>query len=115
MGGSSSGSSFSSDDMSKMQQAAEARLKQLASGSTKVLFACEQADRQSLESHLARSNVFDPKRVILIDSSQQQQVDGAVAGATFFVAFTNHATSAAFIDSVADKVLMKKMPALHVQ
>jgi hypothetical protein len=101
--------------MSKMQEAAEARLKALASGSTKVLFICEQADRRSLDSHLARSQVFTASRIVVVDSGQPEQIDGALSGATFLVAFTNTATIATFIDSALDKALLKRIGVLHVQ
>lgn len=115
MGGSSDSSNFSSTHMSKMQEAAEARLKALASGSTKVLFICEQADRKSLDSHLARSQVFKGDRVVVIDGSQSAQIDEALGYVTFLVAFTNEATAAPFIDSVVDKALIKRIGAVHVQ
>ena len=49
MGGSGSGGGFSSSEAEKVQRAAEARLKAIASKSTKVLFVCEVIDKKSLE------------------------------------------------------------------
>lgn len=54
MGGGGGGGGFSPSDATKVQEAAEARLKAVASKSTKVLFACEAIDKQSLELHLAQ-------------------------------------------------------------
>jgi hypothetical protein len=115
MGGSSSGGTFSSDDMKKMQEAAEARLRVLASQSTKILFICEDLDSRSLQSHLSRSSAFKPNRTISLSASQSGQVDDALEVVTFLVPFTNETTSAPFIDGVMDKALLKKLAGVHVQ
>jgi hypothetical protein len=115
MGGSGGGGGFSSSDMSKMQEAAEARLKALASKSTKVLFVCEAVDRKSLESHLARSRIFQKNRTVVIDASQSKQVDAALDATTFLISFTNDTKDAPFIDSVIDKALAKKIGGVQVQ
>ena len=67
MGG-SSGPSFSQNEL-RLQQAAEERLRVLASQSSKVLFVCEIADRKSLDFHLARSTTFTGNCVSIVDSS----------------------------------------------
>lgn len=115
MGGSGGGGGFSSSDMSKMQEAAEARLKALASKSTKVLFVCETADRKSLDSHLTRSRSFKKDRTTVIDASEATKVDSELNTTTFLVGYTNDTKSAAFIDSVIDKALVKKIGGVHVQ
>jgi hypothetical protein len=115
MGGSGGGGGFSSSDMSKMQEAADARLKALASKSTKVLFVCETVDRKSLNSHLARSKAFKKGRVAVIDASEANKIDNELDSSTFLVAFTDDTKSAAFIDTVIDKVLVRKIGGVHVQ
>lgn len=69
MGG-GSGGSFSSSEAAQVEKAAEARLKAIASKSTKILFVCEEEDRKSLDSHLARSTVFKGARTTVVDSTQ---------------------------------------------
>jgi hypothetical protein len=115
MGGGSGGGGFSSSDMAKVQEAAEARLKAIASKSTKVLFVCEAIDKKSLESHLARSKVFPNDRTVVIGSAEANTVDTALDNTTFLVVFTNQTKSTAFIDSVIDKALTKKTSGLHVK
>jgi|SRR5579859_2095909 len=115
MGGGSSGGGFSPSDAQQVQKAAEARLRDIASKSTKVLFVCEAADKRALESHLARSKVFPNDRTIIIDSSQASMVDAALDSTTFLVAFTDEAKSTPFIDSVIDKALVKKISGVHVK
>jgi hypothetical protein len=115
MGGSGGSGGFSSSDMSRMQEAAEARLKALASKSTKVLFVCEDVDKKSLESHLARSRVFKKDRITVIVGSQSNNVDTAIDSTTFLVAFTNETKDAPFIDSVIDKAHVKKIGGVHVR
>jgi hypothetical protein len=100
--------------MSKMQEAAEARLKALASKSTKVLFVCEEVDKKSLESHLARSQVFKKNRAVVISAKQSMSVDAVLDSATFLVAFTDKTKGAPFIDIVIDKALVKRIGGVHV-
>jgi hypothetical protein len=114
MGG-GGGGGFSQSDADQVQKAAEARLKAIASKSTKVLFICEAIDKKSLESHLARSKAFPKERIEVIDSSQANKVDAALDAVTFVVAFTEEAKSASFIDSVVDKVLIKKIYGVRVK
>jgi hypothetical protein len=115
MGGSGGGGSFSSSDMAKMEQAAEARLKALASKSTKVLFVCEQVDRKALDSLLAQSRVFTTARAAVIDGSESQHIDAALDGTSFLVAFTSAAKGSPFIDAAIDKAFAKKIPGVHVK
>ena len=114
MGG-SGGGGFSSSEAEQVQKAAEARLKAIASNSTRVLFVCEAVDTKSLESHLARSKAFAEGRTIVIDSVRANQVDAALERATFLVVFTNVAKATQFIDSVIDKALAKKISGVHVK
>jgi|SRR5580693_176816 hypothetical protein len=115
MGGSGGGGSFSSKDMSKIQEAAEERLRALASTSTKVLFVCEGSDKASLEGLLAKSSVFTKDRIIVVDASEANKVDGALDGASFLVYFTDTAKAASFIDGVIDKAMVKKIGGVHVK
>ena len=115
MGGGGGGGGFSSGDATKVQEAAEARLKAIASKSTKVLFVCEETDRKSLESHLARSKAFPKNRTAVIDSSQANKVDAALDSTTFLVVFTNEAKATPFVDSVIDKGLKAKISGVHVK
>ena len=100
--------------MTKIQEAAEARLKTLASKSTKVLFVCEAVDRKSLDSHLAKSQVFPKGRAAVVDGSQPGQIDAQLDSSTFLVTFTNQTKNAPFIDVVVDKALVKKIGVVHV-
>lgn len=116
MGGSGGGGGFSSSDMAKLQEAADARLKSVASQSTKILFACEKEDRKALEARLAKSAVFKAKdRVVVIDSSQAGSEDKALAGSTFLCLFTDAAKTTKFLDVVIDKALAAKLSGVHVQ
>jgi len=115
MGGGGGGGGFSSSDMTKVQEAAEARLKAIASKSTKVLFVCEAADKKSLETHLAQSAAFPKGRAVVIDSSQAKAVDAALDTVTFLVAFTDETKATPFIDSMIDKALAKKISGIHVK
>ena len=115
MGGSGGGGSFSSADMSKIQHAAEERLKALASKSTKVLFVCETTDKQSLEVLLAKSSAFTSGRAVVIDASDANKVDAVLDDASFLVCFTDATKSAPFIDSAIDKAMVKKIGGVHVK
>jgi PleD family two-component response regulator len=115
MGGGGGGGGFSSSDMAKMQEAAEARLRAIASKSTKILFVCENIDKQSLESHVAQSKAFPKNRTTVLDATQATKVDAQLESATFLVVFTDQTKSTAFIDSVIDKALLKKMSGVHVK
>jgi hypothetical protein len=115
MGGSGGGGSFSSKDMAKIQEAAEQRLRAIASKSTKVFFVCEQPDRPSLDALLARSAVFHKDRVIVADNNQASSVDEFLKGSSFLVCFTDSATDSAFIDVAIDKALQKSLGVVHVK
>ena len=115
MGGTGGGGSFSSSDMQRIQDAANERLKAIASKSTKVLFVCEALDRKSLDAQLTKSSVFKPGRYISIDGSEAAKVDSAIDTTTFIVAYTNGAKVAAFVDVAIDKALVKKIGGVHVK
>jgi hypothetical protein len=115
MGGGGGGSGISSSDMSKLQQAADERLRSLASNSSKVLFVCEEIDRSSLEAHIVDSHVFRKDRISLLDSSRAGDADGLIESSTFLVVFTDAATNTRFLDAVIDKALVKKMGSVHVK
>jgi hypothetical protein len=115
MGGGGGGSGISPSDMSKLQQAADERLRILASNSTRVLFICETIDRASLEAHIAASEVFKRDRLAVLDGSQSDDADRLVASSTFLVVFTDAATNTRFIDTIIDKALVKKMGSVHVK
>ncbi len=115
MGGSSSGGSFSSKDMSKIQEAAEERLRALASKSTKILFVCESSDKGVLETLLAKSVVFTKGRFVVIDASQASEVDSVLQTVTFVVYFTDATKTTSFIDGVVDKAMENKIGGVHVK
>jgi hypothetical protein len=115
MGGGGGGSGISPSDMSKLQQAADERLKVLASNSTRILLVCEALDRASLEAHIASSEVFKGDRVALLDGNQSSAADGLIATSTFLVVFTDAATNTRFLDTIIDKALTKKMGSVHVK
>jgi hypothetical protein len=115
MGGGGGGSGISSSDMSKLQQAADERLKVLASNSTRILFVCEALDRASLEAHIAASEVFKSDRLAILDGNQSSTADGLIDSSTFLVVFTDAATDTRFLDAIIDKALIKKMGSVHVK
>jgi hypothetical protein len=116
MGGSKSGGGFSTAEMAKMQAAAESRLRELASRSTKVLFVCESVDTRALQSHLARSTaIFAGNRTLVVDAGNSTSLDSALSQSTFLVVFTDQTKDSQFVDSVVDKALLKRMPGLHVK
>jgi hypothetical protein len=115
MGGTGGGGSFSSKDMSKIQEAAEERLRALASKSTKVLFVCEALDKKALDALLSKSSIFPKERVVVVDSSEAAKVDSTLDGISFLVCFTDAATSTTFIDAAIDKVTAKKIGGVHVK
>ena len=115
MGGSGGGGGFSSTEAEQVQKAAEARLKAIASKSTKVLFVCEAVDKRSLDSHLARSKVFGEGRTVVIDGGQANKVGAALDSTTFLVVFTNETKTTPFIDGAIDKALAKKISGVHVK
>jgi hypothetical protein len=114
MGG-GSGGGFSSSEAEQVEKAAEARLKAIASRSTRILFICEEEDRRSLDSHLARSTAFEKERVTVVDNTKTTAVDAVLDATTFLVAFTNETKAAPFIDGVIDKALVKKISGVHVK
>jgi hypothetical protein len=113
MGG--GGGGLSTEDASKVQEAAEARLRAIASKSTKVLFVCEESDRKSLDSFLERSTVFPRNRTAIIDGSQASLVDAALDSVTFLVVFSDQAQSTPFVDTAIDMALRKKISGVHVK
>ena len=115
MGGGGGGSGISPGDMSKLQQAADERLKVLASNSTRILFVCEALDRATLEAHIAASEVFKSDRLAVLDGSQPSTADGLIESSTFLVVFTDTATDTRFIDTIIDKALLRKMGSVHVK
>jgi hypothetical protein len=115
MGGGGGGSGISSSDMSKLQQAADERLRILASNSTRVLFVCEATDRASLDAHIAASEVFRSDRLAVLDGNQSSAADGLIESSTFLVVFTDTATNTRFLDAVIDKALVRKMGSVHVK
>jgi hypothetical protein len=115
MGGGGGGSGISSSDMSKLQQAADERLKVLASNSTRILFVCEALDRASLEAHLGVSQVFKSDRLAILDGNQSSTADGLIESSTFLVVFTDAASDTRFLDATIDKALIKKMGSVHVK
>jgi hypothetical protein len=114
MGG-GGGGGFSNDDASKVQEAAEARLRAIASKSTKVLFVCEESDRKSLDSLLGSSTVFPGDRTTIIDGRQASQVDATLDSATFLVVFTDQTKSTPFVDTAIEKATTKKISGVHVK
>jgi hypothetical protein len=114
MGG-SSGGGLSSIDLSKLTQAADERLKQLAQTGTRILFACEKEDRKSLDSHLARSKVFDPKKYDVFDSSSEAAALEEIAKCSIVVVFTDSVDKASFLDRVAEASLAKKKQGIHAK
>jgi hypothetical protein len=115
MGGRSDREGFSSADMDRMRQLAEARLRELASNSTKVLFACEDTDRKALDTLLTESKVLQKDRISVTDNSQAKDLEAAFAGITFLVVFTDKTKHASFIDTAIDKALDQKVRGLHVR
>jgi hypothetical protein len=115
-GGGSGGSSISSDELAKLEAAASARLKDLASKSDVILFAAEEVDRRSLDSHLENSKeVFPPARIIVFDGSNEAAALSAVSGSSFVVLFTDKAKDTTFLSRLADRALLEKRAGVHAR
>jgi hypothetical protein len=115
MGGHGNNNDFSSDDMDRLRKIAEERLEALLAQSTKVLFACEQGDRRSLDSHLSRSTVIHKDKIIVIDSSEGERVDAALKEASMLVLFTNETRTTDFLDKLIDPMLAQQKNGFHVK
>lgn len=114
MGG-SSGGGLSQIDLSKLTKVAEDRLKQLAQSGTRILFVCEAEDRKSLDSHLARSKVFDRKKIAVFDSSQEDAAFGEIDRCSIVVVFTNAAQKCGFLDRAVEASFAKKKQGIHAK
>ena len=114
MGG-SSGGGLSRIDLSKLTKIAEDRLKQLAQSGTRILFVCEAEDRKSLDSHLARSKVFDPKKIATFDSDDERGALDEIDRCSVIVVFTNTAKKCDFLDRVVETALAKKKQGVHAK
>lgn len=111
MGGNSSG--VSSADVSRLTSAAEKRLKQIAEGGTRVLFACEVADRKALNSHLARTKVFDLSKSDVTDSSEDNRYQTLLPKASLVVVFTDAAEKCSFLDEVVELSFRERKQGVH--
>lgn len=114
MGGSGGGGP-TSIDLSKLTKAAEDRLRQLAQTGTRILFACEKEDRKALDSHLARSKVFQAKNITTVDLNNQAGALEAVDNCSVVIVFTDGAAKADFLDKVVETALAKKKQGIHVK
>ena len=114
MGG-SSGGGLSRIDLSKLTKVAEDRLKQLAQSGTRILFVCEAEDRKSLNSHLARSKVFDPKKIAVFDSSNEAGTVAEIDKCSIVVVFTNDAKKCGFLDRIVETSFGKKKQGVHAK
>jgi hypothetical protein len=115
MGGGGGGGGISATDMSKLQQAADERLKAIASNSTHILFACEVVDRGSLDRHLAGSTVFKKDRIAVVDGNNPNSANALIASSTFLVLFTDAAADTRFLDAIVDKTLANRMGGVHAK
>lgn len=113
MGGGSGG--VSSIDLSKLTNAAEERLKQLAQAGTRILFVCEAADRKALDSHLARSKIFDSKKYDVTDASKGNAFASLIDKASIVIVFTSATKTTAFLDEVIELAFQKKKQGLHAK
>jgi hypothetical protein len=87
----------------------------LAQTETRILFACEKEDRKALDSHLARSKVFQPKDITVVDSNDKPGALKAVDDCSVVIAFTDAALKADFLDQVVETALAKKKQGIHVK
>lgn len=113
MGGGGGGSSGL--DLSKLTQAAEDRLKQLAETGTRLMFACEGVDRKALDSHLARSKVFNRSKISIFDSKQRAAALDEIEKVNVVIVFTADATSSPFLDQIVEASLGKKRQGIHAK
>jgi hypothetical protein len=113
MGGGSSG--VSGVDLSKLTGAAEQRLRQLAQAGTHILFASEEEDRKSLDSHLKRSKVFDSKKYDVTDSSKGDDYMRLLDKSSVVVVFTDNTQQTAFLDDVIEQALGKRKQGIHAK
>jgi hypothetical protein len=113
MGGGSGG--ISSIDLSKLTSAAEERLKQLAQAGTHILFACEAADRKALDSHLARSTIFDGKKCDVTDGSAGEAYKGLMVKSSIVIAFTDGTRNTEFLDQIIELAFQAKKQGIHAK
>lgn len=114
MGG-SSGGGLSHIDLSKLTKVAEERLRQLAQSGTRILFTCETEDRKSLESHLARSKVFDKNKIVVFDASAEQSSISEIDKSSVVIIFTNTTRKCDFLDRMVEACLLKKKQGIHAK
>jgi hypothetical protein len=114
MGG-SSGGGLSQIDLSKLTKAADDRLKQLAQSGTRILFVCESEDRKILDSHLARSKVFDRKKISVFDSTQGTAALAEIEKCSIVVVFTASTQKAGFLDQIVEACLSAKRQGILVK
>jgi predicted RNA-binding protein with PIN domain len=76
---------------------------------------CEAGDRQSLDSHLARSKVFDPKKIAVFDSDNEPAALAEIDKCSVIIVFTNAAQKCDFLDRVVETSLAKKKQGVHAK
>jgi len=114
MGG-GGGGTISSIDLSKLTNAAEERLKQLAQSGTRILFVCERGDRKALDSHLKRSQVFDPSKYSVLDASDGDAYFESLKKASVLIVFTDETDVTAYVDAVVEAAFQGKKQGLHAK
>ena len=99
------------------QKAAEARLKALASKSTKVLFICEAIDKRSFDQFAFSSIQGVSGRVAPLSLTVVRQTKLVLpwTAQLLLVVFTNETKTTPFIDGAIDKALAKKISGVHVK
>jgi hypothetical protein len=114
MGG-SGGGGLSGIDLSKLTKVADDRLRELAKTGTRILFLCESGDRRSLDSHLARSNIFQAKKIVVMDASDEEAAVKEIDNSSVIVIFTATIKSAPFLDRIVEVCLARQKQGIHVK
>ena len=114
MGGGSSGSGGITDArMAELAAAATKRLQELISTSSHLLFACEPADRKSLDARLKKSTTLQKKKYSIVENVTE--AEPALKKSTFTVVYTEATTTTKFLDWVVDQTIVAKKAGVHVK
>lgn len=114
MGGGSGGSS-TPIDFQEIEARALERLKRIAAESTRILFVCERIDVAALRASFEAHGLSGDRRFIIAPHGDPVALADEIRSATLIVAYTNEATSTAFIDEAVASGYQQRKPGMHVR
>jgi len=85
----------------------------LIARSSNFLFACEPADKKTLEARLKKSTVFQKKKYSIVDN--KEAAGAALEKSSFVVIYTDTTTETKFLDWVVDQAVSAKKAGMHVK